>query len=1148
MATLESLELTIESNAQSAVQGIGSLIRSLSLLSTAIAKPVSGLMRLNAELEKLKKYGAIKVPTVGKTVANVSNATNSIKKHAEDVAKNALQYDPATNNNRGVTAPFTPNPENEARWQREFQANLQAERERSAYRRYMNNFYREKERLKSLGLFREDNASENTSNPVKEIREATQAVNDYTASVQKAIEPTKDASQANDLQSAKLEKVKAQTEKLTAQTEKLKAETEKIKDAAENGIGSATKPIERVASSASRLLSRVGRIASTMLIRRAMNLMLQGAKEGLDNYYQYAKKIGLDVASTMDNISTKWNTIKNQAGAALGTALNTIAPILNTIASLAIKAFNAITMLFALLGGKSTYSKAIEQETEYAKATTGAAKATKDLLASFDELNVIQSASGSGGGTSPISTVTGAFEEVAIPQWLQEWKPIIEAILGGVLGALILPKIWDWIKKIFDLFGGSGAKDTLDILKKMFKLKDTDFSTPADGVDKFLKKFTDSDVLNGVDNIADLLNTLKNLDWKTLLLKNLPEILKLALELLSKLIQGMDVTSKVKVDRKEFDEFKKDFEKFKNNSNLLTIDIKFNESMLYVFTMAKNAIDKWVKEEPTKVIGIQLDSAMTYVFTMAKNAIDKWAKDEPIKSIGIKLNEAMTYVFTMAKNAIDKWAKEETKKTIGIQLNSAMTYVFTKAKDAIDKWIKESSTKIVGLQFNTAMSHVFTIGRKGIDDWIKANDTKTIGIQFNAAQLITYNLYKNAIDKWISASKTKTIGIVFDTVKFIAYNASVLVIDVWVARKDTKTIGIAFNTLQLAAFTLSRGTIDKWVERTDTKYVNFKLVDNNSILATTMEWINREDTKVVQLEVKTTTKVKGKDGNFFDKNIFTTSVEDALDYFKSNDLATIASDFWESFQNMFNNPKSGKKDIEVTVKPTTTTGAVQGVVDFIEKFCPNMFVHTYNTAKDVNATVDAIQTWVPHLRVATYNTKADCDKTKAYIETWVPFLQVKTYNTKKDCDSTVAAIETWVPNMAVNVYNTKKNMEELMKAIESWHPTLTASVITEGDYTKLAEGGLVESGDIFIANENGKSEMIGRFGNQTAVANQEQMVEAMARGVQYANAEQNSLLRKQNEILMGILQKEGTFKFGASSAFGRIASQSINMYERATGV
>lgn len=97
-------------------------------------------------------------------------------------------------------------------------------------------------------------------------------------------------------------------------------------------------------------------------------------------------------------------------------------------------------------------------------------------------------------------------------------------------------------------------------------------------------------------------------------------------------------------------------------------------------------------------------------------------------------------------------------------------------------------------------------------------------------------------------------------------------------------------------------------------------------------------------------------------------------------------------------------------------------------------------------------------------------------------------------------------------------------------------------------GGLVNSGDIFIANENGKAEMIGRFGNQTAVANQEQMVEAMARGVQYANAEQNGILRTQNELLRAILQKENTLKIGASTALGRVARQSIHMYENAAGV
>ena len=109
-------------------------------------------------------------------------------------------------------------------------------------------------------------------------------------------------------------------------------------------------------------------------------------------------------------------------------------------------------------------------------------------------------------------------------------------------------------------------------------------------------------------------------------------------------------------------------------------------------------------------------------------------------------------------------------------------------------------------------------------------------------------------------------------------------------------------------------------------------------------------------------------------------------------------------------------------------------------------------------------------------------------------------------------------------------------------------IVIDGDTVTLkAKGGLVQSGDVFIANENGKSEMIGRFGNQTAVANQEQMVEAMARGVEYANSQQNSLLREQNNLLRAILQKDNSVRIGASSALGRVARQSLDMYASAVG-
>lgn len=49
-----------------------------------------------------------------------------------------------------------------------------------------------------------------------------------------------------------------------------------------------------------------------------------------------------------------------------------------------------------------------------------------------------------------------------------------------------------------------------------------------------------------------------------------------------------------------------------------------------------------------------------------------------------------------------------------------------------------------------------------------------------------------------------------------------------------------------------------------------------------------------------------------------------------------------------------------------------------------------------------------------------------------------------------------------------------------------------------ANGGFVDSGEIYMARENGLSEFIGRIGNRTAVANNDQIVEAVASGVSRA--------------------------------------------------
>lgn len=92
----------------------------------------------------------------------------------------------------------------------------------------------------------------------------------------------------------------------------------------------------------------------------------------------------------------------------------------------------------------------------------------------------------------------------------------------------------------------------------------------------------------------------------------------------------------------------------------------------------------------------------------------------------------------------------------------------------------------------------------------------------------------------------------------------------------------------------------------------------------------------------------------------------------------------------------------------------------------------------------------------------------------------------------------------------------------------------------------IPSGQVFIAREAG-AEMVGAIGNHTTVANNEQIVEGIRAGVADANAEQNVLLKQQNELLRGILQKDSSVRIGASAALGRTVRQSLDMYSGIVG-
>lgn len=93
----------------------------------------------------------------------------------------------------------------------------------------------------------------------------------------------------------------------------------------------------------------------------------------------------------------------------------------------------------------------------------------------------------------------------------------------------------------------------------------------------------------------------------------------------------------------------------------------------------------------------------------------------------------------------------------------------------------------------------------------------------------------------------------------------------------------------------------------------------------------------------------------------------------------------------------------------------------------------------------------------------------------------------------------------------------------------------------FASGGFPDAGQLFIAREAG-AEMVGSLGGHTAVANNDQIVEGIREGVEAAMERQNQLLRRQNELLQALLEKEGNTEINVSSFY-----QAVNRTNQRNG-
>ena len=186
--------------------------------------------------------------------------------------------------------------------------------------------------------------------------------------------------------------------------------------------------IGRAAKSATRhtsnLLSSIKRIAMYRLLRTFLKEITQAFQEGLKNAYAFSKSINGDLAAALDRIASGSGQMKNQMGAAFGELLTTLEPIITAIISLISQLMQALSALFAALGGRASYTVADKTAAGWDKAA-GAAKKYKNTVLGFDELNRLNDETGGGGGGADL---TGAFHLEELPEWALKLQEDVENI------------------------------------------------------------------------------------------------------------------------------------------------------------------------------------------------------------------------------------------------------------------------------------------------------------------------------------------------------------------------------------------------------------------------------------------------------------------------------------------------------------------------------------------------------------------------------------------------------------------------------------------------------------------------------------------------------------------------------------------------
>ena len=840
------------------------------------------------------------------------------------------------------------------------------------------------------------------------------------------------------------------------------------------GFSSIAKAAGGMADKLKRGISDVMRIVKYRAIRSAIKAITQGFTEGLKNAYQYAKLTGNQFEASMNQIATASNYVKNSLGAMAMPIINTLAPAIDYLANKFVDLLNFINEVIAALTGAKTWTKAIKNPAEWGEATEDAAGKAKramdeykNTILGIDEINplngVNDSGTGGGGGGGGGADYASMFETQEVTRKMKDFL--------ANWGTELAKKINEGIAKI------SKALDKLDASKytKKFvkQLNNLNNGIKWSNLGKLIGK--------GINKVVDaLLPLYKDFNYKKLG-SNLAKTINSAIGTINTEKIGKLLGAKYKA--------------FWNTSLGFVSEFDFSA----LGRKIASGINGYFKEHDLSIKTKTLAKFINGGFAALKE---------------ITLNVDWGAIVKDIATGFNTFISEFNWKENGVITGDFLANAISALADIISKTDWESLFKGIGEYASEAFKKVGpALGKlakalwNALVDAIKGLSATDIGKLALAIAGLKLTFQASKFAGW-ATSLVKGISGSLNTTA----NAASL---------STGFSGLIVSALALVGINeIIQDTLGKGLR--DAGYLD---EDDN----TGKGWLNgiwdqfAEHVVGNPLTIKTTFTLDDND-NYFTPLMRLLGLEDP---YTEGDSGGGAS---RSF------------DVDVNVDPVP--GWAGNIADWIEGL---PVWKKKNPKKEVELKqgwTGKVSDWIESLKVWKKNPKKEVDLKKGWTEKNVAEW-LKAHNWGGDPTKKVGLEKGWsTPDVAAwirknywgeSVYkpiylsrgsgnNTWDNVRDwIRKKLGSGDITIPIDLdIRNVDINTpgRAMGGTVASGQLFVARENGLPEMVGSFGNQTGVANNDQIIEGITQGVAAGQAGQNRLLQEQNALLRAILSKE----------------------------